>query len=56
MALLSAFLLYYNIRETSCDPLVAVYGNETCDPVGVDVLGTMMGLHIAAGTLLQVLG
>ena len=54
VTLLGSYLLYHNVQDTGCDPSGTVDGVETCDPAGVDVLGSLLAITFAAGVLPQV--
>jgi ATP-binding cassette subfamily B (MDR/TAP) protein 1 len=54
IALYGAFLLYDSVRNTGCDASGSVAGKTACDPDGADVVGSLMGITIAAAVLSQV--
>ena len=53
VTLFGSWILYDEVRDTGCDPSGAVEDNETCDPDGVDVFGSLFGVTIAAAVLPQ---
>jgi ATP-binding cassette subfamily B (MDR/TAP) protein 1 len=54
VTLLGSYFLYDNVRDTGCDPSGTVDGVPTCDPAGVDILGSLLAITFAAGVLPQV--
>jgi ATP-binding cassette, subfamily B (MDR/TAP), member 1 len=54
VTLYGSYILYDNVKETGCDPSGAVVDNERCDPSGVDVFGSLMGVTFAASVLPQI--
>jgi ATP-binding cassette subfamily B (MDR/TAP) protein 1 len=54
VALYGSYLLYDNVTKTGCDPSGGVPSNESCDPDGADVFGSLMGITFAATVLPQV--
>lgn len=54
VTMFGTWLLYDNVLETGCDPSGTVDDLATCDPSSVDVLGSLMGIFIAASVLPQV--
>lgn len=54
VTLFGSFMLYRNVRATGCDPSNTADGVPGCDPSGMDVFGSLMGVSFAAAVLPQV--
>jgi len=56
LTLYGSFLLYRQVRGEGCDPSNVVATNVTCDVVGTDVFGALMGVSFGAMGLAQIAG
>lgn len=54
VTLFGTWLLYDNVEESGCDPSGTVFGNERCDPAGVEVYGALLGVSFGAAVLPQI--